>query len=285
MKFAFIGLGKMGGGLCKHLLAGGGRVRVYDIVPAAVEKFVQLGAEAARDAKDAAADADAVITSLPLPTDLENLLLGDAGIFTAMKKGATLIDISTIDPGSARRFTQSAEERGLFFLACPLGKGPAQADAGEAPIFAGGRKEIYEKFKGWLEKMGKPVFYLGDVEQSTAFKLITNLIGMTNVLVMAEGVRLSQKMRIDKEVFLEACRETGAFSYQMQVRAPWLYAEDFTPRFSVKLAHKDVRLGVEMARSVQQACPNFTSALASFAEAIAQGFGDEDCLAAVKVLK
>ena len=285
MKFAFIGLGKMGGGVCKNLLANGGKVRVYDLVPDAVEKFVKLGAQAATDARDAAAEADAVITSLPLPTDMERLLLGDSGIFRIMKKGATLIDVSTIDPASARRFTQSAEEHGLFFLACPLGKGPAQADAGEAPIFAGGRKEIYEKFKGWLEKMGKPVFYLGDVEQSAAFKLITNLIGMTNVLVMAEGIRLAQKMNIGKEIFLEACKETGAFSYQMQVRAPWLYAEDFAARFAVKLAHKDLRLGVEMAQSAQQACPNFVSALASYAEAIAQGLGDEDCLAAVKVLK
>ncbi len=285
MNFGFIGLGKMGGGLCKTLLSNGGRVKVYDLMPAAVEKFAKLGGQAVTSAMDAAKDVDAVITSLPLPTDLDKLLLGEAGIFSFMKKGATLIDVSTIDPASARRFTAEAEKRGLFFLACPLGKGPAQAETGQAPIFAGGRREVFEKFKDSLQKMGTPVIYMGDVEHAAAFKLITNLIGMTNTLVMGEGVRLAQKIGIDKDVFLESCKETGAYSYQMQVRAPWLYAEDFAPRFAVNLALKDVRLGVETARELGISCPYFEKALETFKEATKQGLGDKDCVAAVTVLK
>ncbi|WP_027188696.1 NAD(P)-dependent oxidoreductase [Desulfovibrio cuneatus] len=285
MKFAFIGLGKMGGGLCKTLLKNGGDVKVYDIVPATVANFVGMGGKAARSAHEAALDVDAVFTSLPLPQDLERLLLGEAGILAVMKKGAALIDVSTIDPACARKIAQEVEERGLEFLACPLGKGPAQANTGEAPIFVGGRKDVFEKYRETLQKMGTPVTYIGDIEQSTAFKLITNLIGMTNVQVMAEGVKLAQQMGIDPQVFMSACKDTGAMSYQFTVRAPWIFSNDFAPRFAVNLALKDVRLGVGMAEQAGVQCPCFSEALRLYTQAADKGLGNEDCVAVYKLMK
>jgi 3-hydroxyisobutyrate dehydrogenase len=275
----------MGGGICKTLLRNGADVTVFDINPEAVAKLVALGGEAAASAADAARGMDIVVTSLPLPTDLESVLTGDNGVFAVMAKGSALFDISTVDPASARRFADLAEERGLDYLACPLGKGPAQAEVGEAPIFAGGRREVFAARKPALENMGGPVIYLGDVEQSSAFKLITNLIGMTNVIVMAEGVRLARAVNIEPAVFMDACRETGAMSYQLAVRAPWIFTDDYAPRFAVDLALKDVRLGVDMAGQADVRCPFFTSALQTLATASATGLGGEDCAAVYKLLR
>lgn len=284
MKFGFIGLGKMGGSICKTLLRNGGDVTVFDLNPEAVAAFVALGGKKAASAREAAVGMDAVVTSLPMPADLENVLMGNNGVYEAMPKGSLLIDISTVDPASARRFADAAEQRGLRFLACPLGKGPAQAEAGEAPIFAGGRKEVFEAAKSALEKMGKPVIHMGDVEQSTAFKLITNLMGMTNVIVMAEGVKLAREMGIDPAVFMDSCKDTGAMSYQFAVRAPWIYADDFTPRFAVNLALKDVRLGVRMAEHAGVNCPSFAEAQRTYEDAVRKNLGGEDCAAVYKLL-
>ena len=284
MKFGFIGLGKMGGSICKTLLRNGGDVTVFDLNPDAVAAFVALGGKKAASLSEAATGMDAVITSLPMPADLEKVLMGENGVYQAMTKNTVLIDISTVDPASARRFADAAEQQGLKFLACPLGKGPAQAEVGEAPIFAGGRKEVFEACKPFLEKMGAPVIYMGDVEQSTAFKLITNLMGMTNVIVMAEGVKLARQLGIDPGIFLDSCKDTGAMSYQFAVRAPWIFNNDFAPRFAVNLALKDVRLGVQMAEQAGVQCPAFSEAQRTYEAAVANNLGGEDCAAVYKLL-
>lgn len=284
MKFGFIGLGKMGGSICKTLLRNGADVTVFDINLETVKAFAALGGKPAGSARAAASGMDAVVTSLPMPADLENLLLGPDGIYEVMPKGSVLIDISTVGPDSARAFADAAKKRGLKFLACPLGKGPAQAEAGEAPIFAGGRREVFDEYKAALEKMGGPVIFMGDVEQSTAFKLITNLAGMTNVAVMAEAVKLARQMGIDPEVFLDSYKDTGAMSYQSNVRAPWIFNNDFAPRFAVNLALKDVRLGNRMAAQAGVTCPTFQLAQSAYEKAAAEQLGNEDCVAVYKLL-
>ena len=122
-------------------------------------------------------------------------MLGEKGLLSLMKPGSTYIDVSTIDPKTARKLSEAAEARKIQFLECPLGKTPAHAEKGEEPIFVGGKKEVYEKMKGILEIIGKPVVYMGEVEASSAFKLISNMIGMTNLAVLAEGIRIARKGR------------------------------------------------------------------------------------------
>jgi 3-hydroxyisobutyrate dehydrogenase-like beta-hydroxyacid dehydrogenase len=95
-------------------------------------------------------------------------LLGDKGLLAKMRKGATYIDVSTIDPGTARTLSDAAEAKGIDFLECPLGKTPAHAEKAEEPIFAGGKKAVYEKMLETLTIIGKPFYYLGEVEAACA---------------------------------------------------------------------------------------------------------------------
>ena len=104
------------------------------------------------------AEADVVFTSLPLPKHIEGLMLGDDGLLNAMKPGATYIDVSTIDPQTARKLSDAAEANRINFLECPLGKTPAHAEKAEEPIFVGGKKETYERMKDILQIIGSPVF-------------------------------------------------------------------------------------------------------------------------------
>ncbi|WP_433543131.1 NAD(P)-dependent oxidoreductase [Neomoorella humiferrea] len=284
MKFGFIGLGKMGGGLARNLIRSGYEVKLYDLNPAAIEASLKVGGKKADSAAEAASDVDALFTSLPLPQDLKNLLLGENGLYNVMKVGSTLIDVSTIDPTTARELANEANQKGISFLACPLGKGPAQAEQATEPIFAGGQKEIFEKWLPVLEKIGNPVYYLGDVEQSTAFKLISNLIGMTNMVVLSECLHLGVKAGIDLAQLIDLLKDTGADSFQLRVRGPWVLNNDFAPRFAVNLALKDVRLGVEMAEKWGCDVEFCSRALSKYKEAQDEGLGEEDCAAVYKVL-
>ncbi len=286
MLFGFIGVGAMGGGLARNLIRAGKEVLVFDINPEAVDKTLAAGSTAkAVDDATALADADVVFTSLPLPEHLEAVMLGDSGLLKHMKKGSTYIDVSTIDPHTARKLSDAAEEAGVKFLECPLGKTPAQAEKAEEPIFVGGKKEVFDDMREVLEIVGSPLYYMGKVEASCALKLISNLIGMTNLVVLAEGIRIGEKAGIDPGFLLELLDDTGAKSFQMDVRGPWIAAGDYASRFGLDLALKDVRLGCDMAQAWENDARTMKVALDYFRAASEAGHGKEDCNAVYKIIK
>jgi len=286
MQIGFIGVGAMGGGLCRNLIRAGKSVLVYDISQAMVEKTLAAGTtgQAAESAADLAA-CDLVFTSLPLPAHLQETMSGEDGLLAKMKPGTVYIDVSTIDPGTARELEAAAKEKEIGFLACPLGKTPAQAETAEEPIFVGGDETVYQKVKDTLEIIGKPVTYLGAVDASCAVKLISNLIGMTNLAVLAEGIRIGEAAGLDKKLLLELLSDTGARSFQMDVRGPWIAAGDFKARFGLDLALKDVRLGVAMAQAWGNDAKTMQVTLDYLKQASGSGLGREDCNAMYKIIK
>ena len=286
MLYGFIGVGQMGGGLARNLIRADKEVLVFDLNPDAVAQTLAAGKTGkAAETVEALAAADVVFTSLPLPQHLESVMLGEKGLLAAMKPGATYIDVSTIDPGTARKLSDAAAARGIDFLECPLGKTPAQAETAEEPIFAGGDQAIFDKMKPTLEIIGDPVYYMGTVEAACALKLISNMIGMTNLAVLAEGMRIGEKAGIAADFLLELLADTGARSFQMDVRGPWLAAGDFQSRFGLDLALKDVRLGCEMAESWGNDARTMKVALDYLKRGSAEGFGKEDCNAIYKVIR
>jgi len=286
MQFGFIGVGQMGGGLARNLIRVNKSVLVFDLNPEAVKTTLAAGATGRAAAKiEDLVGADVVFTSLPLPPHLESVMLGPKGLLCQMKPGSTYIDVSTIDPATARKLSDAAEVKGIHFLECPLGKTPAHAEKAEEPIFVGGKKAVYEKMLDTLQIIGKPVYYLGEVEASCALKLISNLIGMTNLAVLAEGIRIGEKAGIAPKYLLDLLNDTGAKSFQMDIRGPWIAGGDFKSRFGLDLALKDIRLGCKMAKAWGNDAKTMQVALDYLKAGSNAGYGKEDCNAMYKVIK
>lgn len=202
-----LGVGKMGGGLARNLARQGDfEVTVYDLSSEAVEACVAVGAGGAASAVEAAAGRDLVITSLPLPAHVTAVY---TEIADALAPGAICMDVSTIDPTTARALADSLGEQGHPFVACLLGKGPAQAEAGEVPLFVGGDEAAIDDLSAVFACIGDTVHRLGTVEAATAFKLVSNLIGMANLAVLAEGYQLCRRAGVDDEAFTAALADTG----------------------------------------------------------------------------
>lgn len=282
MRLGFVGLGNMGGGLAAHLLRNGHELKVYDIRCETMARFQDLGAVPVDRLEDVASGSDAIFTSLPWPSDVHEVIV--ERILPMLANPLTFIDVSTIDPRSARQIKASLAARGHSFLACPLGKGPVQAADGSEPIFCGGDRQVFERWCPLLEEIGNPVYFLGDVEQSTAFKLISNLIGMTNLAVLAEGLALGNKAGIPMELLQQLLANTGAMSYQLELRGPWIRAGDFAPRFSVDLTLKDLTLATRMAKTLNGQVPFGQLAVQCYQVAHDEGFGAKDAGAVFKTL-
>ncbi len=277
----FIGAGKMGGAVARRLATGDFAVRVYDPDPAAVEACVKVGAVAAASAEDAVHDADVVITSLPLPEDVLRVW---RSIAPHLASAAIAVDVSTIDPGTAHELSELLGRRTTAFVACALGKTPMDAEQGTIPLFVGGPADAVAALHGVFDRIGAKVHDLGSPEAAATFKLISNLVGMTNLAVLAEGYLLSQRAGIPPEVFTAALDDTGARSFQSELRLPWLIAEDYEARFAVALAAKDLRLAVATAARMGLPTPVAAQGMSQFVAAIAHGHGDEDVVAVARVL-
>ncbi len=280
-QIGFIGAGKMGGAVARRLATGGFPVRVYDPDPAAVEACVRSGAFGAASARDAVKDADVVLTSLPLPEDVLSVWREIAPYLASTAIG---VDVSTIDPGTARELSELLGRRTAAFVSCALGKTPMDAEQGRIPLFVGGPADAVAALEAILNRIGEKVHDLGSPEAAATFKLISNMVGMTNLAVLAEGYRLSQRAGIPPDVFTAALDDTGARSFQSELRLPWLIAGDYEARFAVSLAAKDVRLAVDAAARLGVPTPVAAQGMSQFVAAIAHGHGDEDVVAVARVL-
>jgi len=284
MQIGFIGAGLMGGPLARNLIRAGKDVLVYDLNNEAIQRALEAGSTGKGvSSLSELAGCELIFTSLPLPEHVKGAMLGEDGLYSRLSQGATHIELSTIDPGTANELFEAAAARGLGYIQCTLGKTPAHAEKAEEPMFIGGDKALVDKYEEIFKIIGIPN-YVGTIAASCAVKLISNMIGMTNVAVLAEGIRMGDKAGLDRKQLLELLADTGARSFQMDVRGPWIAADDYKPRFGLDLALKDIRLGLAMARDWNLNLKAMQAAFEYFQECSAQGYGQEDCNAVCKIV-
>jgi 3-hydroxyisobutyrate dehydrogenase-like beta-hydroxyacid dehydrogenase len=278
MKIGCIGTGKMGGPVARNLIRAGNDVLVYKRSQHGIEDLLETGSSVriTGSLKDLAC-CEVVFTCLPLPVDVETTMSGPGGLMAHMEPGTIYVDMSTIDPTTSHRLEKSAQNRGIGFLQCTLGKTPAHAEKAEEPLFIGGNRECFDRLAGLWPVIGSPAHYLGTVDAACAIKLVSNMIGMANLVVLSEGLHVLHKAGIDLNTSIELLQDTGARSFQMDVRGPWMVKRDYEPRFGLDLALKDVRLGCGMADSWAMDMPTMKTILEIFNKASASGHGEKDC--------
>ena len=284
MRIGFVGAGLMGGPLARNLVRAGKDVLVFDLSEEAITRSLAAGTSG-KGAKsvDEIGACELVFTSLPLPRHVRDVMSGASGLYAKMRSGSIHVELSTIDPKTAEGLAAEAKGKGISYIQCTLGKTPTHAEKAEEPMFLGGDQDSINRLEGIFKIIGLP-HNVGSIAASCAVKLISNMVGMTNLAVLAEGLRAGEKAGLDQKLLLELLTDTGARSFQMDVRGPWIAANDFTPRFGLDLALKDVRLGLEMARDWQLDLKAMEAALAYYKKASDAGHGKEDCNAVYKIV-
>ncbi len=283
MRFSFLGTGNMGFPLAMNLLEAGEDLVIHSSRPECREEFRKKGALIAANVAELA-DCDVLCTCLPLPEDVEKAVLGEDGLYARMRPGSLHLEFSTIAPETANALKDAAQQRSIGYIQATVSKTPQVAARGDAPLFVGGDPEAIKKLWPVLEKIGKPE-NLETVDAACAIKLISNLIGMSNIAVMAEALKIGSLAKIDGRRLLALLLNTGAASTQMQVRGPWILDEDFKARFGIDIAAKDLRLGLSMAKELGYEPKMIGQTFAYLNEGHSQGIGDEDVCAIYKLMQ
>ncbi len=241
-RVGFIGLGHMGAPMCAQVAAAGFPVAAFDLRPEAVDAAVAAGARAAGSAREAAAEADVLITMLPGPAPIEAVLLGDAGALAALPAGAVAVDMSTSAPDLGRRLAEAAAERGVGFLDAPV------ADALRAPegmlnIFVGGGEADFARARPVLEAMGDPerIVHVGPAGAGYMVKLLVNLQWFVHAAAAAEAMVVGVRAGIDlRKLHGVLAAGPGSSSFLRNEALEVLENGEYGERFPLGLVAKDL---------------------------------------------
>lgn len=284
MEFGFIGVGAMGGPLARNLIRAGKIVHVYNRSAEGRDKTLAAGKSGVSAISMAdMAPCKVVFTCLALPEHLTEKALGPDGLYAHMQPGSVHVELSTIDSQTAFALAEAAGKQGIAYIQCTLGKTPAHAERGEAPLFVGGDQQgIADLTEVW------PILgvlnNVGTVEAACAVKLVSNLVGMANLAVLSEGLRIGEAAGVEKNLLLQLLGETGAHSFQLVARGKSMTQGEYDPpRFALDLALKDVRLGCGMAHGMNVDVPLLDLVFTRFCRGAAAGLGNKDCAAVHEV--
>lgn len=284
MEFGFIGVGAMGGPLARNLIRAGKTVHVYNRSVEARDKTLAAGTSGVPVMSMAdMAPCNVVFTCLALPEHLTEKALGPDGLYAHMQPGSVHVELSTIDSQTAFALAEAAGRQGIAYIQCTLGKTPAHAERGEAPLFVGGDQQAIAGLAEVWPVLG--VFNnVGTVEAACAVKLVSNLVGMANLAVLSEGLRIGEAAGVEKNLLLQLLGETGAHSFQLDARGKSMTQGEYDPpRFALDLALKDLRLGCGMAHGMNVDVPLLDMVFALFGRGAAAGLGKKDCAAVHEV--
>ncbi len=277
-KIAFLGLGKMGSGMAGCLVDAGHDVAVWNRTAEKAGPLVEAGARAAATPADAARDADAIISMVADDQASWRVWRADDGVLATVSSGALAIECSTISHGHVRRLSQSAVERGLAYIDCPVNGPPTAAANGSLILLVGANEPDLARARPLLEVLASSILYFGAVGTGTAFKLINNLLGAVHASSLAEAVALANKVGLDKKTLIAAV-ESGpcASPHVKRLVAPMVEgrAPD-SSGLSVGLREKDARYCMAMAKDTGQDMTIGDVAHRWYAEAAGNYWGEDD---------
>lgn len=276
-RIGFIGLGGMGGGMACRLAESGYEIAVYNRTREKADEAASLGARVAESPADAAQDADVLMLSLANHEVVERMLHGDDGVFTTLKPGAYICDMSTVPPSFAQSLSASAAEAGYHALDTCVYGAPFHARSGDLRVMVGGDEADFEAVTDVLNTIGKQVTYLGESGMGAYMKLVLNLLMGVQMPAMAEAIVFGEKAGLPREKILEMINGTGYSSPVMNLRCGIIGERAFEKRlFALELMRKDMKLVSSEAARMGVPMPVSESAHQMLTAAMAQGLGDLD---------
>jgi 3-hydroxyisobutyrate dehydrogenase len=256
MNVGFIGLGHMGEPMSRHLLAAGHDLLVHDIRREAGAALELAGAAWAASPRETAAGREVVITMLPTPEIVQQVLLGMDGLLSGLAPGSVWIDMSTSVPAVAERVRAAAEVNPagvVHVLDAPVSGMAAGAKAGTLQIFVGGDETIYKRARPVLEAMGDPerILYVGGHGSGYTVKLMLNLLWFAHLVATAEVLAIGTGAGVDLAT-LRTCllASPAASNFLANDVLSVLRDGDYDESFALALACKDLGLAVDLAGHV-----------------------------------
>ena len=247
MKVGFIGLGNAGGKLAGSLLRNGFDLTVRDLNDSLVNEFVARGASTISSPKEMAELCDIVITCLPSPKACSEVMESKNGIIAGLSHGKIWLEMSTTDEAEIRRIGLLVESTGALPVDCPVSGGCHRADTGNISIFAGCKREAFEKALPILKTMGRRVLHTGDLGTASTLKVMTNYLATVNLVSISEALTTMKVLGMDMNVTYEAIKASSGNSFVHETESQVILNGSRDISFTMDLVSKDVGIFNDLA--------------------------------------
>jgi 3-hydroxyisobutyrate dehydrogenase-like beta-hydroxyacid dehydrogenase len=253
-RVGFAGLGAMGAGIARRLLAAGHTVVGWNRTKAKAQDLLDDGMGWADTPRELAASVDVLFTMLTNTAAIEATADGPDGVLAGLRPGTVWADISTIAPDASVALAERVAATGAAFLDCPVSGSPATLKAGQMSVMVGGDRGAFDHISEILHAIGPKVTYIGPSGHAILTKVAINLALVVSVTAFAEGVALVEKAGVDRAAVVDAVLKSVIASPVIGYRAP-LLVEDTDVFADVELQQKDLVLAQDLARRLGMAVP------------------------------
>jgi len=247
-KVGFVGLGIMGGAMAGNLLEVGHEIVVHNRTRTKAEHLSQHGARVAASPREVAQRSDVVITMLPGPPEVEEVVAGEGGLLEGAAEGSLIVDMSTSSPILARQLAHAARERGVGMLDAPVSGGDVGARDGTLSIMVGGEEDDFERARPLFEVMGETVVYVGGAGAGQVVKACNQIVVALVIEAVAEALVLGSKAGVVPDRVVEVLSGSLAANKVLEVKGEKFSSHEFTPGGKVEYHRKDLAIVLAAGR-------------------------------------
>ncbi len=265
-KIGIIGVGIMGRPMAGHLAKAGNQVVTFSRSNAAVE-----GCTSANSIVGLSQASDVIILMLPDTPDVEAVLFGEGGVASALTKGKTVVDMSSISPTETKKFAARVRELGCDYLDAPVSGGELGAKAATLTIMVGGSPAAFERVRPLFELMGKNITLIGENGDGQTCKVANQIIVAATIEAVGEALLFASKAGADPAMVRQALMGGFASSRILEVHGERMIKRNFSPGFRIALHQKDLNLALAGAKELGISLPATSNCQQLFNSVVAHG--------------
>jgi 3-hydroxyisobutyrate dehydrogenase len=279
-RVGFVGLGAMGAPMARHLAARGVLAVVGNRSLAKAEALAaELGARAATRPADFSG-CDLVMLCVSQDADvLQNV----EALAQVLRAGSVVVDHSTVSRATAQQAQATLAARGIGFLDAPVSGGVEGARNGRLSVMVGGEPAVLEQVRPVLDAYAARITHMGPSGAGQATKAVNQVLVAGIAQAVCEGLALGEKLGLDPEQLLPTLGAGAAGNWFLDKRGATMLRSEFAPGFKCAHLLKDLRIVAAMAAAAGIRHPVIDQSLADYAELVAEGCGDEDTSALIRL--
>ena len=279
---AFLGLGTMGSGMARRLLGAGFALRVYNRTAARAASLGAAGAFVAATPREAATGSDVVLSMLADDAASRAAWTGDEGALAGVRRGAVLVESSTLSVGWVKELAAQAESKGCRLLDAPVTGSKPQAENGELLFLVGGEAGVLDSVREVLKPMSRGAIHLGPSGSGALMKLINNFLCGVQAASLAEALAMIENSGLDRTQALEVLANGAPGSPMLKTLSGRMTAGDFRPNFSVNLMAKDLAYAIAEGSRLDVGMRTAQAGREVFQAARDGGWGEQDISAIIE---
>jgi 3-hydroxyisobutyrate dehydrogenase len=275
----------MGGGMAARLLGAGFPLTVFNRNAAKATSLVSAGARLASSPREAAHDADVIISMVADDVASRAIWQGADGLLAAAKPATVFIECSTLTVEWVKELASLATAQRCELLDAPVTGTRGPAAAGQLNFFVGGDASTLEQVRPIFAPMAKSITHVGPTGSGALLKLINNFVCGVQIVALAEALVMVERSGLNPQAALALLTEGAPGSPLVKLILPRMTAVDYTPNFSLKLMTKDLGYALQEGGKLSVELRTAAAALERFQRGLAAGHGDQDMAAVIEPIR